>query len=172
LLVTLGGSQRGDFDLVDDLLDGALGQMIFREIAVNYARSMMFGRFGRIPLCGLPGSPMASFVTFEAFVRAAIWKLAGRRILEPPRFEAAVTVPLPATGERAHFQPVWVEMRPDGLVAIPLPVEKVAELPPQTLANGVIYRPPAGPACQAGARVWVEMIEPPLPASCSSSIVG
>jgi molybdopterin molybdotransferase len=172
LLLTLGGSQRGDFDLVDDLLGGALGRMIFREIAANYARSMIFGRFGRIPLCGLPGSPMTSFVTFEAFVRAAIWKLAGRRILEPPRLEAAVTAPLPATGGRGHFQPVWVEMRPDGFVAIPLPVEKVAELPPQTLANGVIYRPPASPACRAGARVWVEMIEPPSPASCSSSIVG
>jgi molybdopterin molybdotransferase len=163
LLMTLGGSQRGDFDLVDDLLGGACGQIIFREIAANYARSMIFGRFGQIPLCGLPGSPMASFVTFEAFVRGAIWKLAGRRILEPPCLEAAVTAPLPATGGQAHFQPVWVEAQPDGLQAIPLPVEKVAELPPQTLANGLIQRPPASPACQAGACVWVEMIEPPFP---------
>jgi molybdopterin molybdotransferase len=163
LLITLGGSQRGDFDLVDDLLGGTRGQMIFREIATNYARSMIFGRFGQIPLCGLPGSPMASFVTFEAFVRAVIWRLAGRRLLEPPCLEAIVTTPLPATGGRAHFQPVWAEARPDGLLAMPLPVTKMAELAPQALANGLIYRPPASPACQAGAHVWVEMIEPPFP---------
>jgi molybdopterin molybdotransferase len=51
LLLTLGGSQHGDFDLVDDLLSGARGHIIFRDIAANYVRSMIFGRFGQVPLC-------------------------------------------------------------------------------------------------------------------------
>ncbi len=159
LLVTLGGSQRGDFDLVDDLLDGERGRLIFREIAVNYARSMLFGSFGTIPLCGLPGSPMASFVTFEAFVRPAIWKLGGRRILEAPRVEARLTEPLPGATTRGHFQPVWVMARAEGLAAVPLRVEKAADLPPQTLANGLVYRSPGSQACPAGERVWVELVE-------------
>ncbi|MBI3328954.1 MAG: hypothetical protein HYZ81_19900 [Nitrospinae bacterium] len=159
LLVTLGGSQRGDFDLVDDLLSGARGHIIFREVAVNYARSMIFGPFGSIPLFGLPGSPMAAFVAFEAFVRPAIWKLGGRRILEAPRAEAVLTEPLPATTTRAHFQPVWVEYGPEGLTAVPLRVEKAVDLPPQTLANGLVYRLPGSQACQAGERVWVELVE-------------
>jgi molybdopterin molybdotransferase len=159
LLLTLGGSQRGDFDLVDDLLSGVRGQMIFRGIAANYARSMIFGRFGRIPLCGLPGSPMTSFVAFEVFVRAAIWKLAGRRRLEPVRLEATLDGCLPPTGERTHFQPVWIEARPEGLSAVPLHVQKAPDLPPQTLANGLICRPPESPACQSGDRVRVDIIE-------------
>jgi molybdopterin molybdotransferase len=160
LLLTLGGSQRGDFDLVDDLLSGARGHIIYRDIAANYVRSMIFGRFGQIPLCGLPGAPIASFVTFEVFVRAAIWKLAGRRSLEPVRLEATLEDSLPPTTERSHFQPVWVQARPQGLSAIPLHVHKAPDLPPQTLANGLICRPPESPAHQAGERVWVEMIEP------------
>jgi molybdopterin molybdotransferase len=160
LLLTLGGSQRGDFDLVDDLLSGARGQMIFREIAANYVRSMIFGRFGRIPLCGLPGGPIASMVAFEVFVRAAIWKLAGRRSLEPVSLNATLADPLPPTGGRTHFQPVWVELRPQGSVATPLHVQKAPALPPITLANGLICRPPESPACQRGEQVWVEMIEP------------
>jgi molybdopterin molybdotransferase len=159
LLLTLGGSQRGDFDLVDDLLSGARGQMIFRGIAANYARSMMFGRFGRLPLCGLPGSPMTSFVAFEVFVRPAIWKLAGRRRLEPVRLEATLVGSLPPTEGRTHFQPVWLEARPEGLIAMPLHVQKVPDLPPQMLANGLIRRPPASPPCQPGHRVWVDVIE-------------
>jgi molybdopterin molybdotransferase len=134
--------------------------MIFREVAANYARSMIFGSFGKIPLCGLPGSPIAAYVTFEAFVRPAIWRLAGRRLLDPPRIEAQLTAALPPTGARAHFQPVWVETRSDGIIASPLAVAKVAELPPQTLANGLIYRRPASPACEPGERIWVDMIEP------------
>jgi molybdopterin molybdotransferase len=160
LLLTLGGSQRGDFDLVDDLLSGTRGHIIFRDIAANYVRSMIFGRFGQIPLCGLPGSPMTSFVTFEVFVRAAIWKLAGRRSLEPVRLEATLEDALPPAGGRTHFQPVWVEARPRGLNATPLHVQKAPHLPPQMLANGLICRPPESPACQAGERVWVEMMEP------------
>lgn len=161
LLITLGGSQRGDFDFVEALLSGARGRMIFRDIAANYVRSMLFGYYGKIPLCGLPGSPIAAYVTFEAIVRAAIWKLAGRRILAPPRLEAILTQPLPATRDRAHFQPVWVEVRREHVAAIPLSVAKVANLPPLTLANGMIYRGAGSPGCAAGIRVWVEMIDPP-----------
>jgi molybdopterin molybdotransferase len=163
LLITLGGSQRGDFDFVDDLLSGPQGRMHFRDIAANYVRSMIFGSYEQIPLCGLPGSPMAAYVTFEAFVRGAIWKLAGRRVLHPPHLEAVLTAALPATGERAHFQPVWVETSPEAFTAIPLSVQKAPELPPQTLANGLIYRRPASPECEAGGRVRVEPTEPSLP---------
>jgi molybdopterin molybdotransferase len=159
LLLTLGGSQRGDFDLVDDLLSGDRGQMIFRGIVANYARSMLFGRFGRIPLCGLPGSPTTSFVAFEVFVRPGIWKLAGRRRLEPMRLEAMLVESLPPTAGSTHFQPVWVEMRPEGLSAVPLDVRKASSRPMQSLANGLIRRPPESPSCQAGQRVWVEVIE-------------
>jgi molybdopterin molybdotransferase len=160
LFITLGGSQRGDFDFVDTLLSGPRGAVVFRDTAANYVRSTIFGHFGRIPLCGLPGSPIASFVAFEAFVRPAIWKLAGRRALAPARLQAAVSEPLPATTQRGHFQPVWVKSHADGLVAIPLPVRKAPDLPPPTLANGLIYRPSDSPACQTGERVWVEMVEP------------
>ena len=161
LLLTLGGSQRGDFDLVDNLLGGARGHMIFRGITANYARSMIFGRFGRTPLCGLPGSPMTSFVAFEVCVRPAIWKLAGRRRLAPVRLEATLVGSLPSAAGRTHIQPVWVEARAEGLMAIPLDVQKAPDLPAQTLANGLIRRSPGSPACQAGQRVWVEIIETP-----------
>lgn len=160
LLITLGGSQRGDFDFVEALLSGSRGRMIFREVACNYARSMIFGAFAGIPFCGLPGSPIAAYVTFEVLVRPAIWKLAGRRRLDPPRLEAALAASLPPTRGRAHFQPVWVEARPTSIVATPLAVDKVTDLPPQTLANGLIYRKAGSPGCEPGERVWVDMIEP------------
>jgi molybdopterin molybdotransferase len=159
LLVTLGGSQRGDYDLVERLLSGRHGHLIFRGITANYARSMLFGRFGSTPLCGLPGSPMTSLVAFEVCVRPAIWKLAGRRRLEPMRLRATLAGSLPSTEARTHLQPVWVEARSEGWIAVPLGVQKTPGLPPQTLANGLIRRPPGSPICQAGQRLWVDIIE-------------
>ena len=161
LLVTLGGSQRGDFDLIDDLLTDSGNELIFREVAANYVRSLIFGRFGQIPLCGLPGSPVASMVAFEVFVRAAIWRLAGRRSLEPVRLMARLTASLSATGGRTHVQPVWVDATPEGMKAMPLHVRKAPHLPPITLANGLICREPESPACQVGEAVWVDVIDLP-----------
>jgi molybdopterin molybdotransferase len=159
LLVTLGGSQRGDYDLVEHLLSGQRGHLLFRGLAANYARSMLVGRFGKVLLCGLPGSPMTSFVAFEVCVRPAIWKLAGRRRLESMRLEAMLAGSLPAAEGRTHIQPVWVEARSEGLIAVPLDAQKAPGLPPQTLANGLIRRPPGSPTCQAGQRLWVDIIE-------------
>jgi molybdopterin molybdotransferase len=161
LLLTLGGSQRGDYDLVEHLLSGTRGRLIFRGIMANYARSMLFGRYDGTPLCGLPGSPMTSLVAFEVCVRPAIWKLAGRRRLDPMHLEATLVGSLPPTAARTHIQPVWVESRPEGWIAVPLSLEKTPDLPPQTLANGLIRRPPGSPACQAGQRVRVDLIETP-----------
>jgi len=159
LLITLGGSQRGDFDLVDDLLSGERGDIVFREIAVNYGRSMIFGRFGTLPLCGLPGSPMTAFVAFEAFVRPAIWKMGGRRVLEPPQVEALLGESLPATTTHTHIHPVWIEPRGEGLTAVPLRLGKAAGLPPQILANGLLYRAPGSPTGRTGERVWIDVVE-------------
>jgi molybdopterin molybdotransferase len=163
LLITLGGSQRGDFDYVEALLSGPGSEMVCRDIAANYVRSMIIGRFEGIPLCGLPGAPVASMVAFEAFVRMAIWKLAGRRHLEPPRLAATLTQALPATGGWTHFQPVWLEGMSSGLRATPLPVRQAPHLPPITVANGLIGRAPESPACQEGSEVSVDLIEPPQP---------
>ena len=92
-------------------------------------------------------------------MRAAIWKLAGRRNLAPVRVEATLQDALPPTRARTHFQPAWLEVRPHEVIAMPLQVQKAANVPPQTLANGLICRPPESPVCIAGERVWVDVID-------------
>jgi molybdopterin biosynthesis enzyme len=98
-------------------------------------------------------------VAFELCVRPAIWKLAGRRRLDPARLEVTLAGALPAAADRTHIQPVWVEASPEGVMAIPLDLRKAPDLPPQMLANGLVRRPPGSPAGQAGQRVWVDLIE-------------
>jgi molybdopterin biosynthesis enzyme len=79
------------------------------------------------------------------------------------RVEATLQDALPPTRARTHFQPAWLEARPQGLIAMPLHVQKAANFPPQTLANGLICRPPESPACMAGERVWVDVIDSLIP---------
>src|SRR4029079_562417 len=67
--------------------------------------------FGRIPRAdggetlffGLPGNPVSTMVTFELFVRPALWKLAGRRHLDRPRRSAVLTEPVEHHPGRQEF---------------------------------------------------------------------
>jgi molybdopterin molybdotransferase len=86
LLITTGGVSAGDFDIVKDILVQE-GDITFWTVRMKPGKPLAFGRIrGKdrkgnpraIPHLGLPGNPVSSMVTFEMFVRPAIWKMLGR----------------------------------------------------------------------------------------------
>jgi molybdopterin molybdotransferase len=106
LLLTSGGVSVGDFDLVKDVL-AAEGEMDFWRVRMKPGKPLAFGRLnvpGRpsqspasrgeasqaqenartVPVLGLPGNPVSVMVSFETFVRPAIWKMLGRTELARP----------------------------------------------------------------------------------------
>src|SRR5438477_58146 len=56
------------------------------------------GTAGEVRFFGLPGNPVSAMVTFELFVRPALWKMAGRSELARP------TVPV-RVSEDIHHTP-------------------------------------------------------------------
>ncbi len=80
-VVSSGGVSVGEADFTRELL-GKLGEVVFWKIAMKPGRPMAFGRIehqGKTAhFFGLPGNPVAVMVTFYAFVREALLKLAGR----------------------------------------------------------------------------------------------
>ena len=87
LVIVSGGVSVGPYDVVRTAFD-ALGQVELWRVAVQPGKPFAFGLAEapdgrRVPLFGLPGNPVSSFVTFELFVRPAIAALAGSR--EPVR---------------------------------------------------------------------------------------
>jgi molybdopterin molybdotransferase len=67
-------------------------------------RPLAVGRIGAAHFFGLPGNPVASMLTFHLFVRPALWKLAGRRELFPPRFHAVAVEPMSKKTGRREFK--------------------------------------------------------------------
>jgi len=94
-VIVSGGVSVGPYDVVKRAFD-EVGRMELWRVAVQPGKPFAFGHAagvrggsaGDIPspvlLFGLPGNPVSSFVTFELFVRPAIRRLAGDRILERP----------------------------------------------------------------------------------------
>lgn len=81
VLVTSGGVSMGAYDVVKEALS-ELGTVEFTRVAMQPGKPQGFGHLGnKIPIFCLPGNPVSSLVSFEAFVRPAIRKLLGKRSL-------------------------------------------------------------------------------------------
>ena len=88
VLVTTGGVSMGAYDVVKEALT-ELGTVEFTRLAMQPGKPQGFGHIGdRIPIFCLPGNPVSSIVSFEAFVRPAIRKLLGKRQLERSTVQA------------------------------------------------------------------------------------
>lgn len=89
VIVTSGGVSVGDHDHVKPVVD-ELGSMDFWSIAIRPGRPLAFGEIDGKLIFGLPGNPVSSLLGFELFVRPALLKMAGRRLLHRPRITATL----------------------------------------------------------------------------------
>jgi molybdopterin molybdotransferase len=88
VLVTTGGVSMGAYDVVKEALS-ELGTVEFTRVAMQPGKPQGFGHIGnKIPIFCLPGNPVSSLVSFEAFVRPAVRKLLGKRQLQRATVQA------------------------------------------------------------------------------------
>jgi molybdopterin molybdotransferase len=103
IVLTSGGVSVGVYDLVKAVL-AEVGTIDFWQVAMQPGRPLAVGQIGETHFFGLPGNPVASMLCFLLFVRPALWKLAGRRQLEPARFTAVATESMPKKTGRREFK--------------------------------------------------------------------
>ena len=78
LLLTSGGVSTGEEDHVKSAVESA-GKLVLWRMAIKPGRPVAMGVIGGTPFVGLPGNPVASFVTFVHVVRPTILALSGAR---------------------------------------------------------------------------------------------
>jgi molybdopterin molybdotransferase len=103
VVLTSGGVSVGAYDLVKDVL-ADIGTIDFWQVAMQPGRPLAFGGIEGTVFFGLPGNPVASLLAFMLFVRPALWKLAGRRRLFPPTWQARTLEPLRKRPGRREFK--------------------------------------------------------------------
>lgn len=80
LVMTSGGVSVGEEDHVKAAV-AAQGALDLWRIAIKPGKPVAFGRIGTTPFIGLPGNPVAVFVTFALLARPVIARLAGTACL-------------------------------------------------------------------------------------------
>ena len=82
LILTTGGVSTGEEDHVRAAVE-SVGKLVLWRMAIKPGRPVAMGVIGGAPLIGLPGNPVASFVTFVHVARPTVLALAGS-LPEPP----------------------------------------------------------------------------------------
>jgi molybdopterin molybdotransferase len=92
LILTSGGVSTGEEDHVKAAV-GAAGKLVLWRMAIKPGRPVAMGIIGGTPLIGLPGNPVASYVTFVHVVRPTVLALSGAMLqsLVPLPVRAAFT---------------------------------------------------------------------------------
>ncbi len=76
LLLTSGGVSTGEEDHVREAIE-AIGHITYWRLAIKPGRPVAVGSVAGVPFMGLPGNPVAAFVTFVHLVRAMLAALGG-----------------------------------------------------------------------------------------------
>lgn len=71
LLITSGGVSMGKYDFMRDLLMER-GEVVFWKVRMRPGGPALLGRWGDLPVFGLPGNPVSSLVVFGVIVRPVL----------------------------------------------------------------------------------------------------
>jgi molybdopterin molybdotransferase len=115
LLLTTGGVSTGDEDHVKSAVE-AVGRLVFWRLAIKPGRPVAMGVIHGVPFCGLPGNPVATFVTFAHVVRPLMARLAGETWAAPPRFPVRAAFSYKKKSGRREYARVRLVEGADGVI--------------------------------------------------------
>jgi len=101
-IITTGGVSVGDEDHVRAAVE-SLGQLALWKLAIKPGKPFSYGRVASVPFFGLPGNPVAVFVTFTMLVAPYLLKVQGAEQLAPPCVRVRANFELKNPGTRLEF---------------------------------------------------------------------
>jgi molybdopterin molybdotransferase len=153
LIITSGGVSMGAYDTVKEVLT-ARGGVEFLKVAMNPGMPQGFGRVDGVPIITLPGNPVSTYVSFEAFVRPAIRKMLGHANLFRPERTATITESITSPGGKRQFARGTVSGR-DRLEVAPVGGQGSHVIGGLSRANCIIVIPETVTEVRAGSSVSI-----------------
>ena len=149
VLLTSGGVSVGSRDLIKPILEG-LGTVHFGRVAVKPGKPLTFATVGDRLAFGLPGFPVSTLVTFEAFVRPALRKLQGCAEVGRPSVEVTLEHDVRPSPDRMEYQRAVVRYVGGKLVARTTGAQVSSRLLSMVGANALLVVQPGEATLPAG----------------------
>jgi molybdopterin molybdotransferase len=158
VVITTGGTGRGDRDLVAGAITELDGEILFRGVAMRPGRQTLCARVGHTLLFGLPGRTPAVHVSFLQLVRPALLKMLGLSQVLLPEVTARLDQPLRVPGDLTSFIPCRLYVGGDGPEVSPVGSERPGLMAQMLAANSLLVVPPERERLEAGEDVRVQAV--------------
>jgi len=157
VIISTGGVSMGDFDFVKQILRDT-GSVEFWRVAMQPGKPFAFGSVSGVPLFGLPGNPVSTFVSFEQLVRPALLHMMGATNLFRPRVPGVMGEDVHTTDQRDVFLRVMLAESDDGtFVAVRSGGQSSNVLSALAMADAFAIVPRGVSDLSAGDQVELEM---------------
>lgn len=162
LVITSGGVSVGSADYVKEVLE-TIGEVFFWKVALKPGKPLAFGKIGRAYFFGLPGNPVSAMVTFDQFVRPALYALMGRRGSFPLQVKLRLAQDLKKEPGRVDIQRGIISRNQEGtLMVTSAGSQSSAALKVMSRANCYMVLPKDASNISAGEWVIVEPFDTDL----------
>jgi molybdopterin molybdotransferase len=103
IVITTGGVSMGKYDYVKSVMAEMGVEIAVQKILMKPGKPLVFGTLKGKLFFGLPGNPVSSLVSFVQFVRPAILKTMGARVIDKPVLDAIIDDEINKKEGRRHF---------------------------------------------------------------------
>jgi len=159
VLITTGGVSVGDYDFVKDVMEELGVQIVFNSIKIKPGKPTTFGVYKSCLVFGLPGYPVASFSSFELFIRPLLAGLSGGDVHERRSVGAVIEHDFKKKTGRLQVVPAWTTFNGDECSVRIKGALGSGVLSSVANANSFIFCPADSSGYKAGDKVVVQMID-------------
>jgi molybdenum cofactor synthesis domain-containing protein len=159
-LITSGGVSMGKLDLIKPILE-TQGEVHFGRVNMKPGKPLTFATLTGKPVFALPGFPVSSLVSFELFVRPALLRMRGQRLLMRPRAAVTLAETLHGDAGRPEFHRAYLWRDNGAWRARTTGAQSSGRLLSMVGANGLLVLPRRAEAFEAGETVTAILLEHP-----------
>lgn len=157
LIVTSAGVSVGAYDYVRQVIE-THGRLDFWRVNIRPGKPLAFGSFQGIPLIGLPGNPVSSYVGCLVFVLPVIRKISGLNPVTPRRsVHVILDEPVESDGRESYLR-AQVYLKEGELHARLAGHQGSGNLFSLVLANALLIAPSEVKSLPAGSKAEAWMI--------------
>ena len=158
LVITTGGVSMGRYDFVKDVMKDLGIDVMVEKVLMKPGKPCVFGLKDGVPVFGLPGNPVSTMVSFLQFVRPAMLKLMGARVIDKPRIEAVAAQAIKKKPDRTHFIRGFFHIEGDRVVVSTTGPQGSGILRSMGQANCLIIVPVGVSMVKEGEPVTIQLI--------------
>ena len=159
VIVTTGGTGKGEKDLVSGAVQTLGGEVLFHGVAMSPGKQALFAKLDGTLLFGLPGRPAATYIAFQQLVRPVLLQMLSVSQVFPPETTAVLSGSVKVKGKLLSFLFGRLIFGPSGLGVESLRVERKGVLTEMLAANCLLQVPAGRNRLEKGEPVNVQLLD-------------